>query len=127
MKLTRSWLENYIDIHHAGTAMRFLTALLSIQNNKEFVVTGSKRMKQRPIEILVDALNNLGADISYNNKTGFIESLSYTMPDTGNWETETDGSLLPKFIDVSLTIKFVEVPGSELALYSYTQTPRLGH
>jgi hypothetical protein len=58
----------------------------------------------------------------YNNKTGFIESLSYTMPDTGNWETETDGSLLPKFIDVSLTIKFVEVPGSELALYSYTKS-----
>ncbi|MDC1336814.1 3-phosphoshikimate 1-carboxyvinyltransferase, partial [Flavobacteriaceae bacterium] len=46
-------------------------ALLSIQNNKEFVVTGSKRMKQRPIEILVDALNNLGADISYKDKTGF--------------------------------------------------------
>ena len=44
------------------------------------------------------------------------------MPDTGNWETETDGSLLPKFIDVSLTIKFVEVPGSELALYSYTKS-----
>ena len=58
----------------------------------------------------------------YNNKTGFIESLSYTMPDSGNWETETDGSLLPKFIDVSLTIKFVEVPGSELALYSYTKS-----
>ena len=64
-------LENYIDIHHAGTAMRFLTALLSIQKNKEFVITGSKRMKQRPIEILVDALNNLGADISYKDKTGF--------------------------------------------------------
>ena len=63
-------LENYIDIHHAGTAMRFLTALLSIQKNKEFVITGSKRMKQRPIEILVDALNNLGADISYKDKTG---------------------------------------------------------
>ena len=64
-------LENYIDIHHAGTAMRFLTALLSIQKNKEFVITGSKRMKQRPIKILVDALNNLGADISYKDKTGF--------------------------------------------------------
>ena len=64
-------LENYIDIHHAGTAMRFLTALLSIQKNKEFVITGSNRMKQRPIEILVDALNNLGADISYKDKTGF--------------------------------------------------------
>ena len=58
----------------------------------------------------------------YNNKTGFIESLSYTMPDTGNWETETDGSLLPKLIDVAMTIKFVEVPGSELALYSYVKS-----
>lgn len=58
----------------------------------------------------------------YNNKTGFIESLSYTMPDTGNWETEINGSLLPKYIDVQMTIKFVEVPGSELALYSYTKS-----
>jgi len=58
----------------------------------------------------------------YNNKTGFIESLSYTMPDTGNWETELDGSLLPKLIDVQMTIKFVEIPGSELALYSYTKS-----
>jgi hypothetical protein len=44
----------------------------------------------------------------YKNKKGFIESLSYTIPDTGLWETETDGSILPKFIDVSLTIKFIE-------------------
>lgn len=58
----------------------------------------------------------------YNNKTGFIESLSYTMPDTGNWETEINGSLLPKYIDVQITIKFVEIPGSELALYSYTKS-----
>lgn len=58
----------------------------------------------------------------YNNKTGFIESLSYTMPDTGVWETEVDGSLLPKFIDVAMTIKFVEIPGSELALYSYKKS-----
>jgi len=58
----------------------------------------------------------------YKNKTGFIESLTYTLPDTGVWETETDGSLLPKFIDVAMTIKFVEVPGSELALYGYTKS-----
>lgn len=58
----------------------------------------------------------------YNNKIGFIESLSYTMPDNGNWETELNGSLLPKYIDVSITIKFVEIPGSELALYSYTKS-----
>jgi len=58
----------------------------------------------------------------YKNKTGFIESLSYTMPDNGNWETELDGSLLPKYVDVSMTIKFVEVPGSEYALYGYDKS-----
>ena len=58
----------------------------------------------------------------YNNKIGFIESLNYTMPDNGVWETEIDGSLLPKFIDASITIKFVEVPGSELSLYSYQKS-----
>jgi len=58
----------------------------------------------------------------YKNKTGFIESLSYTMPDNGNWETELDGSFLPKYIDVSMTIKFVEVPGSEYALYGYDKS-----
>ena len=50
-----------IDVHHAGTAMRFLTAYFSIQEGKEVVLTGSSRMKERPIKILVDALNQLGA------------------------------------------------------------------
>ncbi|MTE28113.1 3-phosphoshikimate 1-carboxyvinyltransferase [Winogradskyella ouciana] len=60
-----------IDIHHAGTAMRFLTAYFSIQNNQEVVLTGSSRMKERPIKILVDALRDLGADISYLENEGF--------------------------------------------------------
>ncbi|MBO6879183.1 3-phosphoshikimate 1-carboxyvinyltransferase [Winogradskyella sp.] len=60
-----------IDIHHAGTAMRFLTAYFSIQNNREVVLTGSSRMKERPIKILVDALRDLGADISYLENEGF--------------------------------------------------------
>ena len=51
--------------------MRFLTAFLSIQNNKEFEITGSERMKQRPIKILVDALNSLGAEIRYKDKVGY--------------------------------------------------------
>lgn len=63
--------SNYIDIHHAGTAMRFLTAFLSIQENKEFEITGSERMKQRPIKILVDALSSLGCDIRYKEKVGY--------------------------------------------------------
>jgi 3-phosphoshikimate 1-carboxyvinyltransferase len=59
------------DIHHAGTAMRFLTAFFAIQEGKEVVLTGSSRMKERPIQILVQALNQLGAEISYEENDGF--------------------------------------------------------
>ncbi|MFV0195893.1 3-phosphoshikimate 1-carboxyvinyltransferase [Empedobacter falsenii] len=60
-----------IDIHHAGTAMRFLTAYFSIQDERKVTLTGSDRMKQRPIKILVDALNELGAEISYQENEGY--------------------------------------------------------
>ncbi len=60
-----------INVHHAGTAMRFLTAYFAIQPNQEVILTGSSRMKERPIHILVEALNNLGAQISYEEKVGF--------------------------------------------------------
>ena len=60
-----------IDIHHAGTAMRFLTAYFATQQDREVIITGSPRMKERPIKILVEALQQLGADISYEGKEGF--------------------------------------------------------
>lgn len=60
-----------IDIHHAGTAMRFLTAFFTIQEGKEVVLTGSSRMKERPIKILVEALQQLGAQIEYKENEGF--------------------------------------------------------
>ena len=60
-----------IDIHHAGTAMRFLTAYFAVQEGKEVVLTGSDRMKERPIKILVDALQQLGAEITYEENEGF--------------------------------------------------------
>jgi 3-phosphoshikimate 1-carboxyvinyltransferase len=60
-----------IDVHHAGTAMRFLTAYFAVQEGKEVVLTGSARMKVRPIKILVDALNQLGAEITYEEQEGF--------------------------------------------------------
>jgi len=63
--------KSLIDIHHAGTAMRFLTAYFAIQSGKEVVLTGSPRMKERPIKILVEALRQLGADISYEENEGF--------------------------------------------------------
>jgi len=60
-----------VDVHHAGTAMRFLTAYFSIQEGRETVLTGSKRMKERPIGILVKALRGLGADITYLENDGY--------------------------------------------------------
>lgn len=62
---------NFIDIHHAGTAMRFLTAFFAIQEEKEVILTGSSRMKERPIKILVEALQQLGAEIEYTENEGF--------------------------------------------------------
>ena len=59
-----------IDIGATGTAMRFLTAYLAITEG-ETIITGSERMKQRPIGTLVEALRKLGADISYINKEGY--------------------------------------------------------
>lgn len=60
-----------VDIHHAGTAMRFLTSYYSIQDGKTTILTGSKRMKERPIKNLVSALQNLGVDIEYMENEGF--------------------------------------------------------
>ena len=60
-----------IDIHHAGTAMRFLTAYFAANEGREVVLTGSPRMKERPIKVLVEALQQLGAQISYENEDGY--------------------------------------------------------
>ena len=62
--------EETIDIMAAGTAMRFLTAYLSVTPG-ERIITGTTRMQQRPIQILVNALRELGAEISYTNNEGF--------------------------------------------------------
>ena len=63
--------EKTIDIHHAGTAMRFLTSFFAVQEGVEKILTGSERMKQRPIKPLVEALKELGADIEYLENEGF--------------------------------------------------------
>jgi len=60
-----------IDIHHAGTAMRFLTAYFASKNGSDLILTGSPRMQERPVKLLVDALKSLGADISYEKNEGF--------------------------------------------------------
>jgi 3-phosphoshikimate 1-carboxyvinyltransferase len=60
-----------VDIHHAGTAMRFLTAFYASRPGCDVILTGSARMKERPVELLVNALKDLGASIEYLEKTGF--------------------------------------------------------
>ena len=63
--------DEIVDIHHAGTAMRFLTAYFAVNEGREVVLTGSTRMKERPIKVLVEALQQLGAKISYENEEGY--------------------------------------------------------
>ena len=63
--------SSVVDIHHAGTAMRFLTAYYATRLGKSTILTGSSRMQERPIKILVDALNTLGASISYTKNDGY--------------------------------------------------------
>ena len=60
-----------IDVHHAGTSMRFLTSYFALKAKNVVVLTGSKRMRERPIAILVDALKLMGANIKYRDRKGF--------------------------------------------------------
>ncbi|MBF03303.1 MAG: 3-phosphoshikimate 1-carboxyvinyltransferase [Flavobacterium sp.] len=60
-----------VDIHHAGTAMRFLTAFFATKASSDVILTGSPRMQERPIQILVDALQQLGVEITYEKNMGY--------------------------------------------------------
>jgi 3-phosphoshikimate 1-carboxyvinyltransferase len=92
-----------LDIGHAGTAMRFGAAFFAVQEGKEITLTGSHRMKQRPIGILVDALNNLGADISYLEKEGFPPLKIKGKKITGG-RLFIDGSVSSQFLTALLLI-----------------------
>ncbi len=63
--------DEIVDIHHAGTAMRFLTAFFAVNEGREVVLTGSQRMQERPIKVLVEALRQLGAQITYEKEEGY--------------------------------------------------------
>ena len=63
--------DKIIDVNHAGTAMRFLASYYASKLNSKITLTGSDRMKNRPIGILVDALRDLGAEIEYKEKEGY--------------------------------------------------------
>ncbi|WP_111706754.1 3-phosphoshikimate 1-carboxyvinyltransferase [Lutibacter citreus] len=95
--------SNEINIGHAGTAMRFLTAYFSVKENSEIVLTGSHRMKDRPIKILVDALRELGAEISYLEKEGF-PPLKIKGKKLTNSTVEVEGNVSSQYITALLLI-----------------------
>ena len=91
-----------IDIGHAGTSMRFLTAYFAATGCAK-TVTGSERMKNRPIGELVNALNYLGADIQYLEKQGFPPIRTSGKPLSGNF-IEINGNVSSQFISAMLMI-----------------------
>lgn len=101
-KILHSGDSNEFDIGHAGTAMRFLTAYLT-QVAGEWVLTGSSRMKQRPIGILADALNQLGGKIQYIEKRGFPPLRIFGSHLKGK-TLEMDGTVSSQYISSLLMI-----------------------
>jgi 3-phosphoshikimate 1-carboxyvinyltransferase len=99
--VTHQLEHKVVNIGPAGTAMRFLTAYYTLQD-EEVVLTGSERMKQRPIGILVDALRKLGAEISYEENEGFppirikgnIEQVTNSISIKGNISSQYITALL---------------------------------
>lgn len=91
-----------VNINHAGTDMRFLTAHLSVKEG-EWIVTGSERMKQRPISELVNALKGLGADINYLEKEGF-PPLKIRGKKLKGGKIEIDGSISSQFISALMLV-----------------------
>ena len=94
--------SSHFDIGHAGTAMRFLTAYLS-KIVGEWHLTGSERMQQRPISILVDALRKMGALIEYTGTEGF-PPLKITGTALKGGIIELDGSISSQYISALLMI-----------------------
>jgi 3-phosphoshikimate 1-carboxyvinyltransferase len=94
--------DSAFDIGHAGTAMRFLTAYLS-GSPGEWTLTGSERMKQRPIKVLVDALLQLGAKIGYLENEGYPPLRISGFPLKGGI-IELDGSVSSQYISALLMI-----------------------
>ncbi len=94
--------DSVFDVGHAGTAMRFLTAYLS-KLAGEWILTGSERMKQRPVKILVDALLQLGAHIEYIGHEGF-PPLRILGSHLKGGILEMDGSVSSQFISALLMI-----------------------
>ena len=121
--------KELVDIGHAGTAMRFLTSYFAVKEDREVVLTGSDRMQNRPIEILVNALKDLGANISYQDKVGYppirIKGKKITVNKVqinGNVSSQYISSLLliapslEKGLEIELIGKITSVPYINMTL-----------
>ena len=108
------YMPTEINIKAAGTAMRFMTAYLSVMRGTR-VITGTERMKHRPIRILVDALRELGADIEYAGQEGY-PPLRITGRSLNGGTLEIEGSVSSQYISALLMIGPVLEKGLELRL-----------
>ena len=126
--------DGRVDIGHAGTAMRFLTSYFAVNDGRDTVLTGSQRMQNRPIEILVNALNNLGASIEYLEKVGYppirIKGTKITKDKVqinGNVSSQYISSLLliasklENGLEIELIGKITSVPYIKMTLSLLTQ------
>lgn len=95
-------MPHVINIKAAGTAMRFMTAYLAVTPGTH-VITGTERMKHRPIHILVDALRRLGADIEYEEGEGF-PPLKISGKELEGGTLEIQGNTSSQFISALLMI-----------------------
>ena len=107
-------MPDVIDIHAAGTAMRFLTAYLCVTPGTH-TITGTERMQQRPIRILVDALRTLGARIDYAGNEGFPPLCINGTQLTGS-DIELAGNVSSQYISALLMIGAVLPVGLKLRL-----------
>ena len=94
--------DETIDIMAAGTAMRFLTAYLSVTPGKR-IITGTQRMQQRPIQVLVNALRELGADINYTANEGY-PPLEITGSSLNKQNISLPGNISSQYISALLMI-----------------------
>jgi len=103
---------NKIDIKASGTAMRFLTAFLSARNGI-WEITGSQRMKDRPVRILAEALNALGAEIEYIEKEGYPPLRIHGKEIKGG-EIDIDGRISSQYLSALLMLAPVMQNGLRL-------------
>tara|TARA_B100000902_G_scaffold42234_1_gene49931 strand:+ start:25519 stop:26691 length:1173 start_codon:yes stop_codon:yes gene_type:complete len=107
--------KNEIYVGDAGTSFRFLTSFFAIQNNKNIYLNGSQRMKERPIQILVDVLMKLGAKITYTENKNF-PPLKISGSKINGGIIELDGSISSQFVSSILLIAPLLENGIELIL-----------